>query len=121
MRSSIPVVLVTGAGRGLGRGIAVRLAELGYSVVINFAGNAEAAKETVALCQSRAKDGEQKFVTSRADVGSAGDRQMLLDHTLAEFGRIDALVNNAGMGPRRRADITEATVESFDEVLRTNL
>lgn len=121
MSTSNPVALVTGAGRGLGRGIALRLAELGFSVVINYAGNEAAARETATLCGSKAGAGGGKFVPLKADVGSAKDRQALVDQTLKEFGRIDALVNNAGIGPRIRADITETSPPSFEEVLRTNL
>jgi NAD(P)-dependent dehydrogenase (short-subunit alcohol dehydrogenase family) len=60
-------------------------------------------------------------VAIAADIGRREDRQHLVDETLAAFGRIDALVNNAGIAPRVRADITEASEESFEEVLRTNL
>jgi NAD(P)-dependent dehydrogenase (short-subunit alcohol dehydrogenase family) len=121
MNPSHPVALVTGASRGLGRGIAVRLAELGFSVVINYAGNDAAARETASLCASKAGTPGGKFVPLKADVGAAGDRQALIDQTLKEFGRIDALVNNAGIGPRVRADLTSTSPSSFQEVLRTNL
>lgn len=121
MNPSHPVALVTGASRGLGRGIALRLAELGYSVVINYAGNDAAARETASLCAAKAGTSGGKFVPLKADVGSAGDRQALLDQTLKELGRIDALVNNAGIGPRVRTDLTATSPGSFEEVLRTNL
>jgi NAD(P)-dependent dehydrogenase (short-subunit alcohol dehydrogenase family) len=121
MSSSIPVVLVTGASRGLGRGIAVRLAELGFSVAVNYASNISAAEETAELCRAKAKGGGQLFVPIKADVGSAEARAFLVRQTLGSLGRIDALVNNAGVGPRIRADITETSVESFEEILRTNL
>ncbi|HUI10499.1 MAG TPA: 3-ketoacyl-ACP reductase [Bacteroidota bacterium] len=121
MDTSTPVILVTGASRGLGRGIALRLAELGFSVAINYAGNRAAATETATACASRAPSGAQRFIPLKCDVGSEAERESLVNDTLGQFGRIDALVNNAGMGPRVRSDITEATVGSFREVVATNL
>lgn len=121
MSDKHPVVLVSGASRGLGRGIAVRLSELGMSVAVNFAGNASAAEETVALCRKAQSAETQKFIRIQGDVGSADDRRRIVAQTLDLFGRIDALVNNAGMGPRLRADLTETSLESFNEVLRVNL
>lgn len=115
-----PVVLVTGASRGLGRGIAVQLASQGCSVAINYASNREAAERTAELCRREAGP-RQAFVPIRADVGSAADRERLVGETLARLGRLDALVNNAGIGPKVRADITEATEESFEALIRTNL
>jgi 3-oxoacyl-[acyl-carrier protein] reductase len=119
--SEVAVVLVTGSGRGLGRGIALQLAELGCSVVINYARDAAAAAETAEACRKVAKSRSQEFLEVQADIGSGMDRGRLLDQTLSHFGRLDALVNNAGMAPRVRADIVDATEESFDEVLGTNL
>ena len=121
MNTPVPVGIVTGASRGLGRGIALRLAEIGWSVAINYAGNAPAAEETASLCRSRGTLPGQKFLTLRADIAREADRASLVRETLAEFGRIDALVNNAGIGPRIRADITEATPDIFREVIATNL
>jgi 3-oxoacyl-[acyl-carrier protein] reductase len=121
MEQSPPVVLITGASRGLGRGIALRCAELGFSVVVNYAGNHAAAEETVALCTSRATRIGQRFIPVRASIALPEDRTALLAQTLAAFGRLDALVNNAGIGPRVRADLTETSIDSFEEVLRTNL
>lgn len=119
--SAPPVVLVTGAGRGLGRGIALQLAEEGYSVAVNYARNAEAAKETADLCRQKAGNAAQQFLPVAADISRAADRTRLLDQTLAHFGRVDALVNNAGVAPRTRADIVEAAEADFEELLRTNL
>ena len=113
--------LVTGASRGLGRGIALALAGDGLDVAIHYASNRAAAEETLAACQGRATRAGQKFVAVAGDVGLAAERQRILDETLAAFGRLDALVNNAGRGPRVRADIVEATEESFDELMAVNL
>lgn len=118
---SSPVVLVTGASRGLGRGIALQAAQAGYSVAINYAGNQAAAEETRKLCQAAAPSADQAFEIFQADIGSPADRKRLLSETLARFGRLDALVNNAGIAPRVRADLTETNEESFDEVLGINL
>ena len=90
MTKETPVVLVTGGSRGLGRGVAVRMAELGMSVVVNFAGNAAAAAETVALCKKRRAEKNQQFLPIRADIGSRGDRYRLIEETLKHLGRIDA-------------------------------
>ena len=118
--SKHPVVLVTGASRGLGRGIAIELAKSGYSVAINYAGNAEAADETVALCQDVAEDG-QIFYPVQGDISSTESRKSLLAKVIEQFGQLDALVNNAGIAPKVRADLTEATEESFDRLINTNL
>jgi len=121
MLNPIPVVLVTGGGRGLGRGITCQLAKIGTSVGINYTSNEEAAQETVDLCKQSQIDKDQQFIPLKADVGLPEDRERLFRETRSAFGRIDALVNNAGIGPRLRVDLTETTVESFYEVLRVNL
>ena len=116
-----PVVLVTGASRGLGRGIAIEAAAAGLSVAVNYASNATAAEETVALCVQAAPHATQRFVPVRGDIGSRTDRDAILARTLDAFGRLDALVNNAGIAPRVRADVTETSEASFEELLRVNL
>ena len=121
MTSDIPVVMVTGASRGLGRGIAEHAAKIGCSVVINYVGNRRAARETERLCGRAKVFGRQRFVSLQADIGSAKERLKLLRQTLKEFGRLDALVNNAGIGPRVRRDITLMTEESFTDVMQVNL
>ena len=119
--SGTAAVLVTGASRGLGRGIAVEAAAQGLSVAINYAANRDAADATVALCKGAAASEAQQFVAVQGDIGQPGDRERIVAATLSAFGRLDALVNNAGIAPRRRADVTETTQASFEEVLRTNL
>ena len=132
-RNTAGAVIVTGAGRGLGRGIALELAAAGYNVVVNYRGNRDAADRTIADCRAAAASpgGASSDATSRAtgprflavqaDVADATDRTRLVDTTIAEFGSIRALVNNAGIAPRARADILEATEESFQELIHTNL
>jgi NAD(P)-dependent dehydrogenase (short-subunit alcohol dehydrogenase family) len=118
----IPSVLVTGASRGLGRGIALQLAAAGCSVAINYAGNRAAADESAALCRAAApRPDAQRFVPLQADISSAADRRRLVAETFSALGSLDALVNNAGIAPKIRADITEATEESFEHLIRTNL
>jgi NAD(P)-dependent dehydrogenase (short-subunit alcohol dehydrogenase family) len=119
--ASSPVVLVTGSSRGLGRGVAETLAGAGFSVAIHYASNKTAAEATAEACRKLASSPEQKFALVGGNIGLAADRQRLFDETLSAYGRLDALVNNAGIAPRVRADLTEATEEIFDEVVGINL
>jgi 3-oxoacyl-[acyl-carrier protein] reductase len=121
MKKALPVVLVTGASRGLGRGIAVELAARGFSVAINYSQNRKAADETVALCSALRPDKLQRFIQFQANIGSSTERASLVTGVLDEFGRLDALVNNAGVAPKFRHDLTEMTEQSYDDVMATNL
>jgi NAD(P)-dependent dehydrogenase (short-subunit alcohol dehydrogenase family) len=118
---SPPLALVTGGSRGLGRGIAVALAGEGYSVCINYTRNLPAAEETARLCTEKARSTGQKFIPLQADVASAEDRGRMVERVFQEEGDLAALVNNAGIAPRVRADILEAGEESFEELVRINL
>lgn len=111
------VALVTGASRGIGRGIALALAGRGWAVVVNYRGNAEAAEETRAAVEAAGA----ACLLVQGDVADADDRSRLLNETLAAFGGIDLLVNNAGMGPRQRVDLLNVTEASYDEVMAVNL
>jgi NAD(P)-dependent dehydrogenase (short-subunit alcohol dehydrogenase family) len=113
---SSPVALVTGGSRGIGRGICLELARAGYAVAVNYAGNIQAAQET------RRQIGEAvPTLLVQGDVGRPEDRERLVDGVLNAFGRIDVLVNNAGITSVGRRDILEATKESWDRVLAVNL
>lgn len=111
------VALITGAARGIGRAIAVALAKEKWRVTINYRQNADAAEEALKL----AEDAGGKGLLVQADIADAADRGRLVAETLEAFGRIDLLVNNAAMGPRRRLDLLEMTETSYDEVMATNL
>ena len=111
------VALITGASRGIGSGIARALGEKGWTVVINYRGNEAAAGET--LEQVKQAGGQGMIV--QGDVGSGDDRKRIHDAVMDAYGRIDLLVNNAGVGPRVRLNILETTEESYDEVMNVNL
>ncbi len=112
-----PISLVTGAGRGIGRGIAVELARLGHNIVVNYAGNSAAAQECLEMVRAAGGDG----ITIKADISSSQDRARLVAETVEKYGRVDLLVNNAGVAPNVRADILEAGEESFDRLININL
>jgi NAD(P)-dependent dehydrogenase (short-subunit alcohol dehydrogenase family) len=117
-----PVALVTGASRGIGRGIAIALARAGHGVAINYAGNQEAAGECRRLCEAAAPKGSPtRFEPIQADISKDADRRRLISETLQRFGRIDLLVNNAGVAPSVRADLLDATEESFDRLVAINV
>jgi len=112
-----PVALVTGASRGIGRAIALRLAREGYATVVNYHSNREAAESVVGEVVAAGS----RAIAVQADVGAAADRQRLIETTMSKFGRLDLLVNNAGITSPGRKDLLEATEESWDTVFATNL
>ncbi|MEW6304270.1 MAG: 3-ketoacyl-ACP reductase [Verrucomicrobiota bacterium] len=118
-----PVALITGASRGIGRGIALELAKVGYDLVINYAGNADGARHTAADCETAAKatGKEVRPEICQSDVGKDADRRKLIDFTRETFGRLDLLVNNAGITSIGRRDILEAREEDFDALMAINL
>ncbi len=113
----MPAALVTGSSRGIGRGIAFCLADAGYDILVNYAGNLTAAEETATGVRERG----QNVHICQGDITRIEDGKRLVDTTLDAFGRLDMLVNNAGIAPRVRADILEATPESYEDVMNTNL
>ncbi len=114
--SEAPVALVTGGGRGIGRGICLELARAGYAVAVNYAGNEDTAQQTLADLGA-----EGRGFLVRGDVGSATDRERMVDEVLARWQRIDVLVNNAGITSPGRKDLLEATEEGWDRVFDVNL
>ena len=108
---SKPTAIVTGASRGIGRAVATELAKT-HSVIGTYRGRRDAAEEF------RAETGAEIF---RCDIASREDRDALIAFAKDRFESLDLLVNNAGMAPRERRDVLEATEESFDELISTNL
>jgi NAD(P)-dependent dehydrogenase (short-subunit alcohol dehydrogenase family) len=123
LRRVNPVALITGASRGIGRGIALELARIGYDLIVNFARNAAAAEKTAADCAQAAKANGKAIQAQvcQADIGNNEERVKLLGFVRSQLGRLDLLVNNAGVAPEVRADILEASEESFDRLLNINV
>jgi 3-oxoacyl-[acyl-carrier protein] reductase len=107
--------LVTGGGRGIGRAIALRLGELGASVVVNYARNEGAARGVV----DRIVGGGGQALTVQGDVGAGETAEALVKQTVDAYGKIDILVNNAGI--IRDTLVVRMSDEDWDAVLTTNL
>ena len=111
------IAAITGGTRGIGLGIAAALAREGFDLALCGRRDEGAVREALeGLRQSG-----RRVTYARADVADPADRQSFLDGVARDFGRLDLLVNNAGMAPRVRADILEAEEESFDEIMAVNL
>lgn len=106
-----PAAVVTGASRGIGRGIAIELART-HRVLATYKGRRDAAESLAA---------ETGAEILQSDISSIADRSALIEHARSLFGRLDLLVNNAGMPVRERLDVIDAGEASFDELIATNL
>jgi len=102
---------VTGASRGIGRAVATELAKT-HLVIGTYRGRRDAAEEL------RSQTGAEIF---QCDIASRCDREALIAFAKERFDSLDVLVNNAGIAPRERRDLLEATEDSFDELISTNL
>ena len=109
------VALVTGSARGIGRAVALQLARDGYALIINgVRSTGDDVKQQIEKAGGVAE-------TCRGDVSLAGDRAKLIDCAIERLGRLDLLVNNAGVAPTVRADMIDAGEESFDRQISINL
>jgi NAD(P)-dependent dehydrogenase (short-subunit alcohol dehydrogenase family) len=117
MQTARKVALVTGGSRGIGLGVAKELAAGGFDIVIN--GRREESEVVSAI--SDLESAGANVLYCRADVASLPDHSKLLDAIRNRFGRLEVLVNNAGVAPDVRADILDATPESFDRLIDINL
>ncbi len=111
------VALVTGGSRGIGLGIAEHLAEAGMDLAINGRRPESDVQDSIDALRRRGAD----VLYHPMDVAELDEHTGLLDAIRSRFGRLDVLVNNAGVAPHERADILEASPESFDRLMRINL
>ena len=107
--------IVTGASGGIGRSVALRLAKDGFSVAVNYAGNTAKAEEAVAAIRT----GSGQAIAAQADVADAKDVERLFKEALNAFGRIDVVVNCAGIMPL--TPIADGNIDLFDRVIAANL
>lgn len=110
--------LVTGGGRGIGAGICDALARDGWAVAFTGRKQAEEMAQRLEALRALGAPDADYF---QSDVSDLDAHEPLLDAIFAKFGRLDALVNNAGVAPQVRLDVLETTPESFDRLLNTNL
>jgi 3-oxoacyl-[acyl-carrier protein] reductase len=115
----VPVALITGAGQGIGRGIALALAEAGFDIVANdiVPGTEEKGLGEV---KARVEALGRRCLPVIGDISKAADHQALVDAAVAAFGGVDVLVNNAGVAPKVRMDILETSEESYDRLQSIN-
>ena len=108
---------ITGGTRGIGLGIARELASRDYDLALNGMRPDEQVQEVV----TQLREGGAEVIYYRGNVADADDRKQMWTQIMEQFGRLNLLVNNAGMGPRDRRDILETTEESYHEVMNVNL
>jgi 3-oxoacyl-[acyl-carrier protein] reductase len=111
--------LITGASRGIGKGIALALARAGFDLILNYRANAAAAESAKNECHALSPN--SRVATFQADISETEERKRLVDFARKEFPRLDLLVNNAGVAPEVRADLLEEAEESYDRLQRINL
>lgn len=111
-----PVALVTGGSRGIGFGIAKKLAEAGYDLGINGVRPESDAQANLEELKSLGS----KVVYLQGNIAEKTDRKSIIEGLKAHFGKIDVLVNNAGVAPRVRCDVLEVTEEDYDHLMNIN-
>ena len=118
---SAPAALVTGAGRGIGRGIVLALARDGFDIVgIDVVFEPENRAKGLFEVKDRVEELGGRFLPVAGDISLIGDHDRMLDAAYGVCGRIDVLVNNAGVAPLERRDILETSPESYDRLMAVN-
>jgi NAD(P)-dependent dehydrogenase (short-subunit alcohol dehydrogenase family) len=113
----VKTAIITGGGRGIGLGIARALAREGFHLMIGGVRPPEQVTDAIAQLKSLAPAVQY----CQADISVAADREKLIDRARTALGRLDLLVNNAGVAPSVRADVLDAGEESFDRLISINL
>lgn len=111
------VALITGGSRGIGYGIAKRLAENGFDIAVNGVRGEEAVGDALQNLRNTGAD----VLYCQGDVSLTKDREKIVEQVKEHFGKLHVLVNNAGVAPKERRDILETSEESFDRLISTNL
>lgn len=120
-RPSAPAAVVTGAGRGIGRGIGLALAREGFDVVgIDAVFEPGNRRQGLFEVKARVEKLGGRFLPVAGDISRIDDHDRLLDAAWGVCGRIDLLVNNAGVAPLRRVDVLETSAESYDRLMAIN-
>lgn len=115
--SNNKVALITGGSRGIGFGIAEQLARNGYDLAINGVRSADEASDAL----KKLKEFGNDVIYCQGNIASSEARENIIQQVKQHYGRLHVLVNNAGIAPKERRDILEATEESFDDVISINL
>jgi len=116
-----PVAFITGASRGIGRGIAVELARHGYDIAgSSRVLDSQNSESGILEVKQRVEESGAAFLAVQGDVSTLDDHDRMIKTIVDHFGRIDLLVNNAGVAPDQRLDLLESTPESFDRVMSIN-
>jgi 3-oxoacyl-[acyl-carrier protein] reductase len=111
------IALITGGSRGIGFGIAIQLAATGFDLAINGTRFPGSVEEVI----QKLKDLGNDVIYCRGDISSSTDRENIVREVKEHYGKLHVLINNAGVAPKERKDILDATEESFDDVISTNL
>jgi len=116
-----PVAFITGAGRGIGRGIAIELSKAGYDIAANaLTADPKNKEKGLFEVKERCEAFDVKFLPLKADLTDLATHDKLIQDVIDIFGRIDLFVSNAGIAPKNRTDLLYVNEDSYDDVIDTN-